>query len=231
MTNRKQSRGECCYCEFEATKGSMTKHLATCEKRLGAIEKANAHPSEKLPLETIYHLRVQDACIKDFWLDLEMRGSATLKKLDVYLRAIWLECCGHMSEFSGGGWGSRKIGMSQTAEKVFADNEQITHIYDFGTSSETLILRVAQRTGVATTKHPIALMARNQMPEASCRYCEKPATHLCSGCVYEDEVAGFLCDEHLEGHPHSDEYGEPVALVNSPRLGMCGYDGPADAPY
>ena len=27
-------------------------------------------------------------------------------------------------------------------------------------------------------------------------------------------------------HPH-DQYGEPIPLVNSPRLGMCGYDGPA----
>lgn len=30
--------------------------------------------------------------------------------------------------------------------------------------------------------------------------------------------------------PH-DDYGEPIELVNSPRLGMCGYTGPADPPY
>jgi len=34
-----------------------------------------------------------------------MRGSATLAKLDDYLRAIWLECCGHLSKFTIGGWG------------------------------------------------------------------------------------------------------------------------------
>jgi len=34
-----------------------------------------------------------------------MRGSATLTKLDDYLRAIWLECCGHLSKFTIGGWG------------------------------------------------------------------------------------------------------------------------------
>ena len=35
--------------------------------------------------------------------DLEMRGSATLAKLDDYLRAIWLECCGYLSGFTIGG--------------------------------------------------------------------------------------------------------------------------------
>jgi hypothetical protein len=43
-------------------------------------------------VETLWHLRVQDAYDKDFWLDLEMVGSASLDKLDKYLRAIWLEC-------------------------------------------------------------------------------------------------------------------------------------------
>jgi len=33
-----------------------------------------------------------------------------------------------------------------------------------------------------------------------------------------------------EAHPH-EEYGEPIEIVNSPRLGLCGYTGPADPPY
>jgi hypothetical protein len=39
-----------------------------------------------------------------------------------------------------------------------------------------------------------------------------------------------LCDEHAEDHPH-DNYGEPIPLCNSPRMGQCGYDGPAEPPY
>jgi hypothetical protein len=46
---------------------------------------------------------------------------------------------------------------------------------------------------------------------------------------YEENQTGFLCDEHVEGYPH-DNYGEPMPLVNSPRLGMCGYTGPAEPP-
>jgi hypothetical protein len=37
--------------------------------------------------ETLYHLRVQAAHQNEFWLDLEMRGSAKLADLDHYLRA------------------------------------------------------------------------------------------------------------------------------------------------
>jgi hypothetical protein len=49
-------------------------------------------------------------------------------------------------------------------------------------------------------------------------------------CVYEMDEQGTLCDEHARNHPH-DNYGEPMPLVNSPRVGMCGYDGPAEPPY
>jgi hypothetical protein len=48
--------------------------------------------------------------------------------------------------------------------------------------------------------------------------------------VYELDQQGTLCDDHAQEHPH-EEYGEPVPLVNSPRVGMCGYVGPAEAPY
>ena len=37
-----------------------------------------------------------------------------------------------------------------------------------------------------------------------------------------------LCDAHAEEHEHDDML---MALVNSPRTGMCGYDGPAEPPY
>ncbi len=44
-------------------------------------------------------------------------------------------------------------------------------------------------------------------------------------CQYKYKRPGFLCNEHAKNHPH-DNYGEPLPLVNSPRLGQCSYDGP-----
>jgi hypothetical protein len=76
----------------------------------------------------------------------------------------------------------------------------------------------------------MVLMARNEMPAAQCMLCEQPATFLCEECVIEDETSGLLCEQHAAKHPHTN-YGDPVRLVNSPRVGMCGYEGPAEPPY
>ncbi len=227
MPRRKQSRGTCTYCGYVATKGGITKHLAICPQRQEVMGKAEKGKSTS---ETLYHLRVQDAYSSDFWLDLEMRGSKSLEDLDNYLRAIWLECCGHMSQFSfESGFGS-EIDLQRKISNVFESGNELTHIYDFGTSSETKVKLVGQREGKPTTSHPIALMSRNNMPEDECIECDKPATHLCTQCIAEEDTWGILCDKHAKSHPH-DDYGEPVPLVNSPRLGMCGYDGPAKPPY
>src|SRR5262249_52747593 len=123
-----------------------------------------------------------------------------------------------------------EIPMKTTAEKVFRPGVELTHIYDFGTSSETLVKMVDRREGKPTTTRPIALMARNVMPEAKCIECEEAAGWLCNECLIEEDPWGMLCARHMKTHPH-DEYDEPIPLVNSPRLGMCGYEGPAEPPY
>ena len=83
------------------------------------------------------------------------------------------------------------------------------------------------RCGGARCCNPLV---RNVLPEVTCMECEKPATHLCMECQIENDESGLLCDAHTKKHPH-DNYDEPMEIVNSPRLGMCGYDGPAEPPY
>ncbi|HEY84012.1 MAG TPA: plasmid pRiA4b ORF-3 family protein [Chloroflexi bacterium] len=227
MARRKQSRGKCAFCGREMTKGGLSKHLSSCSQRQETIDAANA---KRGAAKQLYHLQVQDAWSPDFWLHLEMNGDATLQDLDYYLRAIWLECCGHLSRFSFGGWGGGEIAKETRIDRIFEPGVELTHIYDFGTSSETLIKAVRAREGKPLTAHPIMLMARNNTPEVVCVECGKPAAYLCMECLYEYDEPGWLCAEHAETHPH-DNYGDPVPLVNSPRLGMCGYDGPAEPPY
>lgn len=229
MSRTPQSRGTCQYCGEETAKSGMSRHLAKCAKRIQVIQSADAGKGTE---ETLWHLRVQDAYAKDFWLDLEMRGSTTLEKLDAYLRAIWLECCGHLSKFTVGGWQGYDIGKARAADNVFAKEIELLHLYDFGTTSETVIKVVGSRQGKAATKHPIALMARNNMPDNVCQKCDKPAAYFCMECLIEGDMDTnpYLCEEHARDHPHTD-YGEPIDLVNSPRSGMCGYEGPAVPPY
>ncbi|MFQ6094172.1 MAG: hypothetical protein ACE5OR_16125 [bacterium] len=179
---------------------------------------------------TLYHLQLKDSWKSDFWLHLEMNGRATLGDLDHFLRAVWLECCGRLSRFSVGGWRGEEILMKMRAEQVFEPGIELTHIYDFGTPSMTLIKEVEARQGKPLTSYPIFLMARNSPPEVYCTECEQPASCLCFECLNELNEPGTLCDQHAEVHPHED-YGEPVPLVNSPRMGLCGYEGPAEPPY
>lgn len=227
MARGTQSRGHCTFCGYETTKGSMGKHLVACPQRAVQITAAE---QRQRPRENLYHLRIQDADNPAFWLDLEMRGSAKLNDLDAYLRAIWLECCGHLSQFSTGGWEGTKIGKQRRVDAVFQPGVELTHIYDFGTSSETRIKLMGQREGAALSTRPVALLARNTMPVVPCMECGQPATQLCMECLIEEDSQGTLCNQHAAAHPHA-EYGEPIPLVNSPRVGMCGYDGPAEPPY
>ncbi len=227
MPRKPESRGTCACCGEVITKRSVAKHLDKCPKRLEALQAAAASSQ---PVETLWHLRVQDAYDKDYWLDLEMNGSANLEKLDKYLRAIWLECCGHLSKFTIGGWSGMDVGKARKADSIFEPGLVLRHLYDFGTTSETDIKVVAERQGKPTTRHPIARLARNIMPEAVCQECGQPAKWLCIECLYDENKTGHLCDEHVNEHPH-DNYGEPMPLFNSPRTGMCGYDGPAEPPY
>ncbi len=227
MPRAKQTKGICSFCLGEVTKGTAFKHIAACPKRQAAVDASEAKPGD---VEPLYYLRAGDSYLKDFWLDLEVRGNAKLKDLDKYLRAIWLECCGHLSQFTADGFGSRVAGMTRQIGDVFGDGLEWMHLYDYGDTSETVIKAVGVREGKPTTKHPVALLVRNLPPETPCMVCQDPAAWFCRECQIEDNTEGMLCDTHKRKHPHKD-YGGPIPLVNSPRLGMCGYTGPAKPPY
>jgi hypothetical protein len=221
-----QNRGACGYCGRETTRAHMARHLDSCEKRQKAVAAADAGPG---PSRTLLHVQARDAGSGEFWLNLEVDAETPLKKIDAYLRAIWLECCGHLSQFSRGGWGGRKIGMAQPAAAVLLPGVELTHVYDFGEQSTTLLRSLGTRFGKPMTKYPVTLMARNAVPDWKCKACGEPATQFCLECV-DDESPGTLCDVHAKAHPHHD-YGPLRPLLNSPRTGMCGYEGPAEPPY
>jgi hypothetical protein len=227
MSQSSQTTGACVFCGRKLTRSGMGRHLKACPERKAAIAAADQGSGVAQP---VYHLQVQDAWGAGYWLHLEMSGNARLDELDHYLRAIWLECCGHLSEFRVGGWGSQTMGMTRRAASVFLPGQELMHIYDFGTSSETGIRTLDVRRAKPLTSHPIFLMARNDPPKLMCSECEQPAEWLCLECVNEHGKSGALCAEHARTHPHED-YGSPVPMVNSPRTGMCGYDGPATPPY
>ncbi len=241
MARRKQSKGSCEFCGKEMTRGGLTKHFKSCTKRKASIEGGSgaAH-------DNVYHLIVSDPYWPDMWLHLELGDSWSLEDLDDYLRTIWLECCGHLSRFEidglsyepstsvevSKGWyevESMDINIGQVLEV----GQKINYAYDFGSTTHLQITVADVRQGKTITHLPVFLMARNQIPKFECQECKEQADFICHACMYDEEKSGLLCKKHKHkrNHQHVYDYGDLLTVVNSPRMGECGYSGPADPPY
>jgi len=237
--------GTCFLCGGTFARRGLTRHLATCRAK---------HPSAAdVPAERILHLIVEGKYQPDYYLHIEVPATATFGELDSFLRAIWLECCGHLSGFrlagsSGAAMpdfdldaGEIEAMIRQAAAGLFAtspddDNRlfgqqlgqrlqvgsTFEHDYDYGTTTE-LSLRVMADEQAVPRGAGVYLMARNNPPEIACAECGKPATEVCTECVWDGW--GTLCDDCAAEHECGEEMLLP--LVNSPRTGMCGYGGPA----
>ena len=72
----------------------------------------------------------------------------------------------------------------------------------------------------AITRNSINILVRNHPPPISCGKCGQPATQVCVECM--DTPNGWLCERHAAQHKHDEMF---LPVVNSPRVGMCGYAG------
>lgn len=103
---------------------------------------------------------------------------------------------------------------------VLGPGMSFIHEYDFGTTTELALKVLSEREGEPMNKS-IQIMARNDPPLIVCSVCGKAATQVCAQCIYEGK--GWLCDKCPSEHECGEEMLLPV--VNSPRVGMCGYTG------
>lgn len=201
------SKGNCYICGTELGKTAMKNHMF------------KVHGGEDEGQECIL-LKIEGARNKDYWLYIDLPVVNTLSDVDKFLRKIWLECCGHLSEFSG--FGHRKIGKGRKLN-TFSEGEQLLHEYDFGSSTETLI------TVVGTIKRMeqrgiVRLLARNVPRKFKCMECGSPAEYICTECCYDMDNP-YYCSACGEKHVHNELL---LPVTNSPRMGECGYDGALD---
>lgn len=165
--------------------------------------------------------------------------------LDGFLRGIWLECCDHLSQFIINGvsyvsltdedWEpfspdellEDELGdqpMSIPLGTVLWEGANFTHEYDFGSTTE-INLKVHSVFFAQFDPDEVVLLARNNPPEILCQRCGKPARWVCPFCIWSGEEA-WLCKKCVRKHKCEEDYFLPV--VNSPRVGVCGYTGEAD---
>lgn len=223
---KQQSKGKCSLCGGAFSKAAITKHLKSCKRKQSVSEKTSASRSPRKTKD--FHLVIEGRYLPGYWMHLDIPASATLEVLDSFLRQTWLECCGHMSAFTIEGkryssWPMEEFdekGMNITLGGIVGPGMKFYHEYDFGTPTELTLRVVSEGEGEMKGK-TIRVLARNNPPSITCDLCGTIATQVCTQCVWSGE--GWLCDECASGHECGEEMLLPV--VNSPRVGMCGYAG------
>ena len=153
--------------------------------------------------------------------------TAPLRKLDDFLRRAWLECCGHMSAFEihGQRYASASMegesSMGASLSQVLEVGTKFNYEYDYGSTTD-LALKVIALREQDLAKGAIQLLAMNEPPRIICQRCGiEPATLICTECAWKGE--GWFCEGCAVAHDCGDEMCLPV--VNSPRVGVCGYTG------
>ena len=238
---RKQTRGFCKYCGKEYTKTGMVKHLKTCKERNVIFEQATGQTAW-------YQLLLQSEYMNDYWLIIQIKEGASLKKLDQFIRDIWVECCGHLSCFEINGQLYESVpymgkSMNSKLNNVFRSGMTIKYEYDYG-STTSLIIRVLDYYSAPAEKKDVVILSRNNPPEILCAECEKNKADWVNPYEYFDN--GLICNECLKARVTAEIKEEDpdeeidedyiseitdqvcedyLPVCNSPRMGVCGYDG------
>ncbi len=201
------SKGNCYICGAELGKTAMKNHILKVHGREDSGQECRL-------------LKIEGAYNKNYWLLIDLPVDSSLSDIDQFLRKIWLECCGHVSAFSGPGY--REIGKSRKLS-AFSAGDQLLHEYDFGDTTKTLITIVGKIKRTPQRKN-VRLLARNVPPQLSCAECSCPAEYICTECAYDIDNP-FYCSACSEKHNHADML---LPVTNSPRMGNCGYEGELD---
>ncbi len=208
------SEGMCFTCGEKLAMAEMSQHLAVCEARAQML----SAQSGKKRKTTILSLFIDDLRAKDHWLIVEIGEQTQLKVLDGFLRDIWLECCNHASEFTNS---AGPVAKNTPLIDALVAGNVLSYSYDKDAPTKLRIRACDRREGDFGKTEVIAL-ARNVHTPRVCEVCGKvEATLVCSECLHTGHA--HLCAECASSHACGRGPLRPI--VNSPRCGVCWYEG------
>ncbi len=222
------SVGKCFFCKAEFTKVGINKHINS------HLAKETKNQDSGLSL----HIRVEEdpRFGNLYFLNLWVDGDALMSDIDIFLRAIWLECCGHLSSFSYPK--QKKVLtifdedkflsdtneiMDSKAKDILVNGTKLKYDYDFG-STTTLFSNLLAQYNI-TVPGDIILLSRNEPLNILCEICgSAPAVVLCTTCYEPNAFCNKCAKKHAKTCDDFADYSK-MPVVNSPRMGVCAYAG------
>src|SRR3989338_4387620 len=203
------SRGDCRICKKEFSQSGIKRHVLSCNKDNGK--------------EKVFLIKAEAG---PFWVYFDIEAKKNLKQLDRFLRDLWLECCGHLSAFTINNQRYSiyeqeldydEKSMNVKLKEILKPNLKFDYEYDFGTTTKLSLECLKEKEG----NKGINIIARNDSINFKCEKCSARAEESCVQCIWDG--GGFVCKKCSKQHKCVEPYFLPI--VNSPRIGMCGFTG------
>src|ERR1700733_7947534 len=139
-----KTKGKCPKCNKMYAAAQAGTHLLACALQCDT-------PS--LPMTEGYLIRISWSEQPGmYWIFVTIPSNASLGLLDAFLRDIWLECCGHLGEFTIGGRrymshsesGNPSQSMKNQIGQLLSPDSTCQYVYDMGSSTDLEIQVVAK---------------------------------------------------------------------------------------
>lgn len=121
----------------------------------------------------------------------------------------------------------RESDMDVKLRKVLKVGQKFTYEYDFGSTTDLALRVVSEREGFIEDEESdnIEILARNNAPEMTCVVCGKPAKKIAPGYDFGVEEHAYCSAKCAKKNNEEFYFSEMLPVVNSPRVGVCGYSG------
>jgi hypothetical protein len=94
------------------------------------------------------------------------------------------------------------------------------YVYDMGSSTD-LEIQVLGEVHACPQKK-VTILMQNDFPNFPCESCKKTANIICSQC---GDTTCIACSKRHSCAVNEEDDYMLIPLVNSPRAGVCGYEG------